>query len=157
MPKDKISMRQMLTLLVAALLSPAVRVLPSRAAEMAGRGGWLSALAALPVLLALCGVLFALFRNAGEGDGLAQIFEKTLGRWLGRAVTLLYLLWGLGLLCANARLFGLRFLSTSYRNAPLPLFIFVLLALALWLARKTFHCILIYKLICFYCHILRLS
>lgn len=136
MPKDKISMRQMLTLLFAALLSPAVRVLPVRAAEMAGRGGWFSALAALPVLLALCGALFSLFRNAEEGDGLTQIFEKTLGRWLGRLVTLLYLLWGLGLLCANARLFGLRFLSTSYRNAPLPLFIFVLLALALWLAGK---------------------
>lgn len=111
-------------------------MLPSQTAALAGEAGWLSALAALPVLLGLCWVLFALLRPAGEGAGLAQVTETVLGRGLGKGVLLLYLLWGLLLLSANARLFALRFLSTSYRNAPLGLFLLTLLGLTLWLVRK---------------------
>lgn len=81
-------------------------------------------------------MLFALLRPAGEGAGLAQVTETVLGRGLGKGVLLLYLLWGLLLLSANARLFALRFLSTSYRNAPLGLFLLTLLGLTLWLVRK---------------------
>ena len=136
MPDDRISLRQLLALLFAALLAPAIGVLPSQTAALAGEAGWLSALAALPVLLGLCWVLFALLRPAGEGAGLAQVTETVLGRGLGKGVLLLYLLWGLLLLSANARLFALRFLSTSYRNAPLGLFLLTLLGLTLWLVRK---------------------
>ena len=135
MPEGKIALRQLLCLLFAALLSPTVRVLPGRTAAAAGAAGWLCTLTALPVLLGLCWVLFALFRTAGPEDGLAQIFQRALGRLPGKALALLYLLWGLCLLCVNARLFALRLLSTSYRNAPLKLFLVVLLAVALWLAR----------------------
>ena len=117
MPDDRISLRQLLALLFAALLAPAIGVLPSQTAALAGEAGWLSALAALPVLLGLCWVLFALLRPAGEGAGLAQVTETVLGR-------------------GNARLFALRFLSTSYRNAPLGLFLLTLLGLTLWLVRK---------------------
>ena len=60
MPDDRISLRQLLALLFAALLAPAIGVLPSQTAALAGEAGWLSALAALPVLLGLCWVLFAL-------------------------------------------------------------------------------------------------
>ena len=136
MPDDRISLRQLLALLFAALLAPAIGVLPSQTAALAGEAGWLSALAALPGLLGLCWVLFALLRPAGEGAGLAQVTETVLGRGLGKGVLLLYLLWGLLLLSANARLFALRFLSTSYRNAPLGLFLLTLLGLTLWLVRK---------------------
>ena len=73
MPDDRISLRQLLALLFAALLAPAIGVLPSQTAALAGEAGWLSALAALPVLLGLCWVLFALLRPAGEGAGLAQV------------------------------------------------------------------------------------
>ena len=51
MPDDRISLRQLLALLFAALLAPAIGVLPSQTAALAGEAGWLSALAALPVLL----------------------------------------------------------------------------------------------------------
>ena len=56
MPDDRISLRQLLALLFAALLAPAIGVLPSQTAALAGEAGWLSALAALPVLLGLCWV-----------------------------------------------------------------------------------------------------
>ena len=136
MPDDRISTRQLLTLLFAALLSPAIRLLPARTAAVAGTAAWLSALAALPAVLGLCWVLFALLRPAEEGVGLPQVFQQVLGKPLGKTVTALYLLWGLFLLCVNARLVALRFLATSYRNAPLLLFITTLLGVTLWLVRK---------------------
>lgn len=49
MPDDRISLRQLLALLFAALLAPAIGVLPSQTAALAGEAGWLSALAVLCV------------------------------------------------------------------------------------------------------------
>lgn len=136
MTDDQISMRQLMVLLFTALLSPVVRLLPTRTAEEAGRAGWLSALAALPIVLALCWLISALFRGTETGTGLGEIAQRVLGAPLGKALVLLYLIWGLFLLCANTRLFGLRFLSTSYRNAPLGFFLMAALLLVLWLVRK---------------------
>ena len=136
MADDRISLRQLLALLFAALLAPAIGVLPAQTAALAGEAGWLSALAALPVLLAALWVLHTLMGPAGEGAGLAQVTQRVLGRPLGKLVLLLCLGWGLLLLAANARQFSLRFLSTSYSNSPAGLFLAVLLALALWLAWK---------------------
>ena len=130
--EDRISLRQLITLTFAALLSPAIRVLPGRTAQLAGEGGWLAALAALPLALGLCWALSALLK----GRGLGRTALDILGPAAGRLVLGLYLAWGLFLLSANARLAALRFLTVSYRNAPLPLFLAAMLALALWLARK---------------------
>lgn len=135
MPEDKISVRQLLTLLFAALLSPAIQVLPGQSAAIAGAGGWLSALPALPVLLLVCLALFSLRRGFPQGAGLAGAIRGVLGKKLGSVVLAVYLLWGIILLGADARRYALRFLSTSYRNAPLPLFIIILLLAALWVGR----------------------
>ena len=132
MDEDRISLRQLITLTFAALLSPAIRVFPGRTAQLAGEGGWLAALAALPLALGLCWALSALLK----GRGLGRTALDILGPAAGRLVLGLYLAWGLFLLSANARLAALRFLTVSYRNAPLPLFLLALLVLALWLARK---------------------
>ena len=125
MDRDRVSARQLITLTFAALLSPAIRVLPGRTAQLAGEGGWLAALAALPAALGLCWVLSALLK----GRGLGQAALDILGPVAGRAVLGLYLLWGVFLLAANARLVALRFLTVSYRNASLPLFHLAQLAL----------------------------
>lgn len=105
-------------------------VLPVSPGRAVGWRPW----AALPVLLALCWVVYALLQKGNGGLGEAAL--TTLGPVLGRAVVGFYLLWGLFLLAANARLVALRFLTVSYRNAPLPLFLVALLALTLWLGVK---------------------
>lgn len=133
MPQDHISLRQMLSLFFAALLSLAALILPGATVEAAGKGAWLSSLLALPIALALCWVLFALIE---PGEGLAQAYERALGRALGKLVLFLYLVWGVLLLCVSARLVALRFLATSYRNGPLGLFVVCLLGVGLWLCRK---------------------
>ncbi len=131
MPDDRISLRQLLTLTFAALLSPAIQVLPGLTARRAGVGGWLATLAALPVLLGLCWVLCRLFRS-----GLPETAVETLGPAAGRGLCLLYLVWGVWLLAANTRQVALRFLTISYRNSPMLLFLLALLGVTFWLVRK---------------------
>ena len=132
MTEDQISLRQLLTLTFAALLSPAIRVLPAQTAALAGLGGWLSALAALPAVLLLCLGLWYLCRKGG----LDQTLLSLLGGPVGRGVCLLYFRWGVFLLAANARQCALRFLTISYRNGPMLLYLLVLLGTAAWLAAK---------------------
>lgn len=136
MPEDRITLRQLLALTFAALLSPAVQILPGETALRAGEGAWLSALAALPAALAGWWALCALLRRGKELRGLPRAACDLLGPAAGRGLCLVYLLWGLFLLAANARLAALRFLTISYRNASLSLFALILLGVAFWLARK---------------------
>ena len=88
MPDDRISLRQLLTLTFAALLSPAIQLLPGSTARRAGEAGWLATLVALPVLLGLCWLLWRLFRG-----GLPNTAQQLLGPALGRVFCLLYFLW----------------------------------------------------------------
>lgn len=133
--KDRISLRQLLTLLFAALLSPMIQVLPRETVVLAGKAGWLSALFALPAVVLLC----LAFRAAPGGveGGMAQGLETAFGRWIARALVFLYLIWGVLLLGWNTRWCAYRALSVNYRNAPMPLFLLGLLALTLWLGHKS--------------------
>ncbi len=131
---DRVSMRQLLAVLFAALLSPALHSLPGQSAAAAGEAGWLSALAALPVFLLLAWGLCRLLRGLPEGTGLAGAFQTVLGGPLGKLVCATYLLWGLVCLSAVLRSYGQRFLSTGYRNVSLGAYVVILLGLAVWLA-----------------------
>ena len=51
MKQDRISTRQLGALLWAGLMAPAAELLPAVTLPLAGRAAWLSALAALPVVL----------------------------------------------------------------------------------------------------------
>ena len=136
MPEDRISLRQLLTLTFAALLSPAIQVLPGATALRAGEAGWLATLAALPALLGLCWLLWGGLRKGSGGTGLPDAALELLGPVLGRLVCLVCLLWGVYLLAANARQVSLRFLTISYRNGPMVLFLLALLGVTFWLVRK---------------------
>ena len=135
MPMDQISPRQLRMLLFAALLSPAIQALPGHTAALAGRAAWLSVLPALPLFLLLCLVLRDLSRTVPGGEGMAGTVRAVLGRRAGTVVLVAYLLWGILLLGADARRYALRFLSTGYRNAPLPVFIAIMLLAAFWVGR----------------------
>ena len=53
MEEKQISQTQLCALLWAGLMAPAAELLPAVTLPIAGRGAWLSALAALPALLLL--------------------------------------------------------------------------------------------------------
>ena len=137
MPKDQISLRQLLMLLFAALLSPMIQVLPRETVMLAGKAGWLSALAALPVVLLLAWAFQTAPGKLGDGCGMAEGLEAAFGPWIARGLVVLYLVWGVLLLGWNTRWCAYRALSVNYRNAPMPLFILALLVLTLWLGHKS--------------------
>ena len=49
--REQYNMRQLLSLGTVIALTPALRLFPARAAQLAGRAGWLAGLAALPLAL----------------------------------------------------------------------------------------------------------
>lgn len=133
MDRDQISLRQLLALLFAGLLSPMIQLLPGHTVEFAGRGAFLTPLAALPGMLALAWAVEKSCSGLPQGGGMARVLQLAFGRRAGRTLTAVYLLWGAVLLGLNARWAAFRFLATSYRNAPLTFFIVVLLVMTVWL------------------------
>ena len=128
MRDQNISMRQMMVMLFIALVALGAETLPGIA--RAGGAAWLAPLlAAVPALLLL---LLAFRRPVKEqrldlGHGL----EKALGKWPGRALALLFLLWGLFLLVVNAARCARRL--TMAEGTPV-FFSAVVLVLAVWMA-----------------------
>lgn len=132
--KDVISARQLYVLLAAALLTPAVRALPTWTAATAGKGAWLTGIAAFPPLLAAGWILARLLK--GRNGGLAGAFQEVLGETAGKGLTIIYVGWGLFLLCVEARLAGERIRSAGYRGGSLAVFLVILLGLTLWMGRR---------------------
>lgn len=115
------------------LLTPALRLFPSEASRLAGRGAWLSALvSALPLAL----YVFFLTRfmdHRQEDEGMGELIVRSLGGRGGRAVLPLFGLW-FGLYAGFVLRSGAeRFLTTVYSNST-PEFFSVVLGTAALIA-----------------------
>lgn len=128
--EKKLSMTQLMVLVWLAALAPAAELLPE-SAELGGAGGWLSPLLALPVLLALGGMIGW---TAGK-DGLSQRLRRGLGPVLGRGVLFLYISWAA--LLAGDRLgrCALRLSAGGSRDGSVWFFLGVMALTALWMSR----------------------
>ena len=132
MKEDKISQTQLCALLWAGLMAPAAELLPAAALPIAGRGAWLSALAALPAFL-LLGWMAA--RMGMAPGGYAGAVRRSLGPVLGGLALILYFIWGELLLAARLRLCAQRLIAAGERDGSLWFFLPAAAALTLWMAR----------------------
>lgn len=132
MDRDRISQTQLSALLWAGLLAPAAELLPAVTLPQAGRGAWLTGVMAMPVVMLLGLALGRLGRGPG---GLAGAIRRGLGPVMGRALLLLYLLWGECLLALRLRLCAQRLLASGERDGSLWFFLPAAALLALWMAR----------------------
>lgn len=133
MEQDRISARQLYAMLFTGLLTPVVRALPGLTAAVADKSAWLTGLLAFPPLLAAGWAVYALSKGRG---GLAGGFQRAFGPALGKAVTIIYMLWAIFLLCLEGRLYAGRMITAGYRGASPAVFLLVLLGAALWMARR---------------------
>lgn len=124
MVRDTLSMRQMMVLLVTALLAPASDLLPILTARKAGSGGWLAVLGALPLLLIALWAVSGIVRGGG--------IVRTLGKVPGIIIIIVYLAWTLLTLALALRLSVAR-LAVIYGERPALSFAVVLLAVAVWM------------------------
>ncbi|MFQ9915196.1 MAG: hypothetical protein ACLRWQ_01185 [Flavonifractor plautii] len=135
MPDDRISLRQLLALLFAALLAPAIGVLPSQTAALAGEAGWLSALAALPVLLGLSpgATLPSCARQeGGAGPG----HRDRPGQGVGQGGTSSLFIVGSASAQRQRQAFRPPFPVHQLPERPPGSVLLTLLGLTLWLVRK---------------------
>lgn len=120
---DPFSHRQLRSLCTAALLSPALRLIPGSAAAVAGRAAWAGPLAALPPLLLYGWLLERMRSDLLPGEALPELCLRALGKPLGRTALLLLggwlLVYGGFALRAGAD----RFLVTIYPRATAAFFI----------------------------------
>ena len=125
MRRDLLSVRQMMILLIVALVGPAVDLLPGVAAN---RGGWAAVLLALPLLLA------AVWLNGKVFHG--QKIWGSKRRPAVYTIIIMYMLWALIVLAAVLRQVAVR-MEMIYPAVPSWLFGGVLAVLAAWMARGT--------------------
>ena len=131
MGDEKISRTQLMALLWAGVMAPAAELLPALLLPGAGRGAWLAVLLAAPLVLAAGWLMGSL---AGR-EGLSKTVAGLLGRWLGGAVLLLYIVWGLFLLSLRLRLCAQRLLASGERDGALWFFLLAVAAVLLWMGR----------------------
>ena len=117
--RELIGRRPFIAVGFCALLSPAIRVLPTLALPWAGEHAWLSALAALGPFFLLALYMQRFLRSLGPGEGLAELFPRILGRLPGRLLLLLFGLWMLFYAAFVMRNAAHRFISTIFpESAP---------------------------------------
>jgi spore germination protein (amino acid permease) len=138
MEKRQITTRQMLILLFAGTLSPTIRALPRRSAAIGGTGGWLSAVVAIVPVLLVAWAILACLRRMPKGSGLGELMERGVGKGAARVLSGVYAGWMLLSVAAFLRIYSERFLSTTYANSSIYLFLISILLLTLWNSNGSF-------------------
>ena len=130
-PPDSLTRRQLTAVATVSFLAPVLRLLPGQCAQEAGAAAWLCPAAALGALLALSALYGALLRRRREGEGLAEMLLRGLGRGPGRAVLGLYGAWLAFYAGFLLRSGAERFVTTIYPAAGAWAFAGVMLAVSL--------------------------
>lgn len=129
--KKKLSSTQLMALLWAGLLAPAADQLPGLLLPAAGRGAWLSVLVA-GVLLWLLG--WAVYRLAGTQGPARALGQRPV---FGRAVLLIYIMYGVVLLGLRLRLCAARLVGGEEQSGAAWPVVLAVAILALWISRGT--------------------
>lgn len=132
--KYSFNRRQLLPLATVFFLSPALRLVPSGTAELAGRAAWISVPAALPLLLLYMFFLSRFLSRRQQGESLAELSLRALGPRLGRCVLFMLALWFLVYGGFMLRSGAVRIITTIYPNASPELFIISMGLLGLYAA-----------------------
>jgi spore germination protein KB len=129
--KGKISPRQAGELLVIALNATAILLVPSFTVKQLGQNAWLAVLLGSLWGVVTLSLVYWLGRKH-PGQTIFQYSQTLLGRWLGKAVGLVYIWNFLQVVAIVIREFG-DFMTTSFMpNTPLSVFSLSLVFLAVW-------------------------
>ena len=119
---EKLQPDQLYCLLTLLLLSPALRLFPSAAVKLAGRGAWLCALAAYPVMLLYMRFLRRLTLKAGENGDIYTLAAKNFPLGLGKFALIIpgawFILYSGFILRSGAD----RFITSVYPNTSAAFF-----------------------------------
>ena len=115
--ETSVSRRQLLALGTMIFLVPVLRLYPAQTAALAGRAAWVAAPLALPLMLGYVFFLTRLMALREEGEGLAELGLRLLGRVPGRIFLLLAAGWTLLYAAFVLRSGADRLVGTVYLKA----------------------------------------
>lgn len=130
MATNKITYRQLMALVFISLLSPIVRVVPDSSVVFGGKAAWLSPLVAIVPVLILFWIIQKLMKNRAQDEGLAHIILKAFGPWIGRVITVIFILWLTVYIGFVLRTAVERLISSVYTNSSDVAFSIVILLTA---------------------------
>ncbi len=120
--KDSFDRRQMIALCTVIFLVPALQLFPSGVTQLAGRAAWLSAPATVIPMLLYIMFLCRFMDRRMEGEGLAELYLRSLGSLVGKLALLITALWLLLYGGFMLRSGADRFVTTIYPNSSSPFF-----------------------------------
>lgn len=127
-------LKELLALCTMMLLAPLLRLVPSGAASVAGRGAWLTALAAAPLVLAYVFFICRLMKGRNENEGLGELCLRCLGGKAGKGVLLVSAAWFVLYAGFILRSGADRLITTIYPHSTPHIFIIVMGLLGLFAA-----------------------
>ncbi len=113
--KDKISVKQLLFVFTVIVSSPATRFLPKYAAAKAAQAGWVSPIVSVIPFIGLILIIDSLMKKY-EGQSMSGVIENIMGKYLGKLVLVIYLLWAILLAALFTRYYVERLTSSIYPN-----------------------------------------
>jgi len=119
---EQYNMRQLLSLGTVIALTPALRLFPAKAAQLAGRAGWLAGLAALPLAVGWAWAASRLLGELRPGEQLPDLLLRLGGKAFGRPALALLCLWCLTYAAFVLRSGADRLVGTIYSGASPLLF-----------------------------------
>lgn len=111
--KDKISVRQLLFVFTIIVSSPATRFLPTYAAAKAAQASWVSPLVWVVPFIVLIFMIDSLLKKY-EGQSMSEIISSIMGKYLGKLLQVIYLLWAILLSAVYTRYYAERLTSSIY-------------------------------------------
>lgn len=125
---DKVSVRQVIFLLLTMVFTISIRILPQVTASSAKQAAWVTPLTALPFLLLLIYIMSVFFRKKENTNlSFTNIIYKIVGGVFGRIIVFLYLVWIVILSALYVRYYGERLVSSIAPNTPNMFFIIFML------------------------------
>ncbi len=111
--KDKISVKQLLFVFTIIVSSPATRFFPKYAAAKAEQAGWVAPLVSTIPLLMLLFIINSLLTKY-KGQSMSEIIDLLMGKFMGKLVQLLYLMWTVLLVAIYTRYYAERLTNSIY-------------------------------------------
>lgn len=134
--KDTINARQAVLIVILAIFSVIIRVIPKYCSDYAKEGTWITIILGVLPILFLTYILDKIMRR-GKTKGLEEAFENILGKVPGKILTALYTVVLILMLSLQIRFFAEKFTASIFHKVPLEFFIITMAVFMQIIARNS--------------------
>lgn len=132
---NKVSVKQLIIVIVVMIISPTVRFLPAYAAKHAAEAGWVTPWAAMPPVIVTIYFIHGIFKKYQDKNA-AEVVKDILGKYVGTAALIVHFIWLLLLCSFFIRFSAERLVSSIYPNVDINLFIIITIMVISYIIRS---------------------